>query len=1075
MSKLKGVNISSPVVPFDSRDSYPTHYAKYGNGGLQVVNSLSDLDSITQERIEEGMLVYVLSDETHIHSYQYLGGEWRKAEIGKDILQFLDSDGWTYDSEVLSDGTVRVYNLIKPDRQNEPEPGTGKLYSGLVQINSIYMGDDSDEHSFNLVSHNYVELTNLLKEDLNLNGLFLLYTPDNGETWEKLELKGTIKAGSNFIIRGAQSSIIENAKVKVEYYNMIWLDSNNQLIKFTNPGSSSFYLAWGTEQGKLYSLYEQDFSIDYPSDVKEIYNNGEYADGFIDLVGFGNNNSICEVSPYDPGRTDYINCLFKRHFELDPSSDAININNNSIAWRYIYLPNDFYSGFNLGPDKNINTNKMKFSTTEPNTVNMTLGFHGTIKNDSTENYATRCITWTSVGYFDEEVLFRKIETGRGWSHAESFNEETTVYEFAPEHIVNNYKDLYNRIVWETYSGQVITTHKVIIKLNEIGPWEFKIQRKNDSSYTSPTYQFEIKSSDIIEYSVCHLSNLGTSDHSDAIELNIVDRVINKTNIQLFDFNIITGNVVKHGGRPEEWLEYFNSRKPRENLSGIYHIIPDIYTPGPNDLCEIKTWYKPSTEKSQDLHYEQINQFAPWLFYTYEMNPEISTKLPGLHSEEIDVPWLYSFWYGDNYYISMNSELIAKHNIHENRDTSLTVLGYIDDGNYKRSEDFSGRINISFIYEKMALWFVNCVLQAHAKDIITDYTIDSDIKDLAEILKDNEIIDSLLKQSGKIIPIMHEAPIDYLNNQISQAKAIHQSGNIIFRDCIIRATRPEISTDSSNLNLHYSYGFSKLFYLSGIRFVISGSKPETVMTYPIYDLSYDSWKSHTPNTSWNRSDYTDLILQQINETLDTTLPVIQNTASNPESIRENLKLPLIRNQVGDLFNNCENETVLSDILTRLGITAPEPLNYTASTNSKQTSVFRIEFIEDITKEGAETVKIAPRYVNMGPGINVEEINKNKLVDRKADNCKWIVNNDRDLQLAGNPCYGIYTFANRIESSLQYQYINVSIYIIPNISATNQWDLNIDLRGNSKKSSILIDNKVNHQLISRIINENIIIDR
>ena len=97
----------------------------------------------------------------------------------------------------------------------------------------------------------------------------------------------------------------------------------------------------------------------------------------------------------------------------------------------------------IDDEENINTNKMKFSTTEPNTVNMTLGFRGTIKNDSTENYATRCITWTSVGYFDEEVLFRKIETERetGWSHAESFNEETTVYEFAPEHIVNNYKDL----------------------------------------------------------------------------------------------------------------------------------------------------------------------------------------------------------------------------------------------------------------------------------------------------------------------------------------------------------------------------------------------------------------------------------------------------------------------------------------------------------------------------------------------------------------------------------------------------------------------------------------------------------
>ena len=82
--KLSGTLLISAISPYNSTDKYPTHYAKYGHGGYRSVNDITELNEIPQERIEEGMLVYVKSEEK---VYIYKNGAFGILEFGSDTVE----------------------------------------------------------------------------------------------------------------------------------------------------------------------------------------------------------------------------------------------------------------------------------------------------------------------------------------------------------------------------------------------------------------------------------------------------------------------------------------------------------------------------------------------------------------------------------------------------------------------------------------------------------------------------------------------------------------------------------------------------------------------------------------------------------------------------------------------------------------------------------------------------------------------------------------------------------------------------------------------------------------------------
>ncbi len=75
METLEGTNISAPVVPFSDQDTHPTHDAQYGRGGWREVTTLAERDAIPADRLRNGSVCYVQSEDT---PYIYKDSVWTK-------------------------------------------------------------------------------------------------------------------------------------------------------------------------------------------------------------------------------------------------------------------------------------------------------------------------------------------------------------------------------------------------------------------------------------------------------------------------------------------------------------------------------------------------------------------------------------------------------------------------------------------------------------------------------------------------------------------------------------------------------------------------------------------------------------------------------------------------------------------------------------------------------------------------------------------------------------------------------------------------------------------------------------
>ena len=152
----------------------------------------------------------------------------------------VDDKGNLYADDGSSDGG---------DVEPLTPPTEAKLAIAKFYINEIYCGGlNADENSLNYCSHNFVELANLTDNDINLQGMSLQYTISDRD-WKVLPLKGIIRSGSTFLIRGAQCSDLNSpsTKIKVNDYDMEWkITSEGQetLIKFDDTTSAKFYLTF---------------------------------------------------------------------------------------------------------------------------------------------------------------------------------------------------------------------------------------------------------------------------------------------------------------------------------------------------------------------------------------------------------------------------------------------------------------------------------------------------------------------------------------------------------------------------------------------------------------------------------------------------------------------------------------------------------------------------------------------------------------------------------------------------------------------------------------------------------------
>lgn len=80
MSKIEGINVPMGIVPNDSQDRYPSHYAKYGHGGYRSAATLAEMQGIPAERLEVGCMCYVAENWSE---YRWDGTKWaQEAQSG---------------------------------------------------------------------------------------------------------------------------------------------------------------------------------------------------------------------------------------------------------------------------------------------------------------------------------------------------------------------------------------------------------------------------------------------------------------------------------------------------------------------------------------------------------------------------------------------------------------------------------------------------------------------------------------------------------------------------------------------------------------------------------------------------------------------------------------------------------------------------------------------------------------------------------------------------------------------------------------------------------------------------------
>lgn len=722
-------------------------------------------------------------------------------------LGFVDKNSNQYYIQINEEGNIIVYNSANYDGEKlgssltEGAEVGGSYISNYLRINSVFFGGiNTPINSFQGATHNFIELANASDNDINLNGIYLLYHgASSGEFWEPLPLKGIIKAGSTFLIRGAKCSVKSNTNVAVDSYDLQWYTNENTLKAFDADGGT-FYLVV-SQQGKIYNPATTDYvePDKFPGTINPYGNTIPI--GYIDLVGVGSGKKS-ETNPVVPTVGSKItDCVFFRQYALDPGSGTVlkawAKRTTDGFWTYCDMTKKYTEEKpyftellkqRLAPKsssyhKNFFSNKQVFLETKPNAITLTLGKQGTVNQG---NLATRCFNWVSVGYYDEFIEYKK-NADSTWNKIYSFDGSNS-----EDPVLNTYKEVYKRFRWVSSNGTAVTTHKVILRNLSEGSYIYRIGRDGDSSYLSEERTFEIKTN-AANFNFIHTTDQQGFNYNEYCAWIKAAKAI-KDN-ETYDFIINTGDMTQSGNRESEWLDYCMGR---DVLGGI----PEMACIGNNDLCGKDIFKLGKGVAGTD----KINSQSIWLFYTFELDVNNTTYF---HFKYVDngigkleeskignvlnhtsekfeyfIPSVYSFDYGDYHFICLNSEFATNAKVYS--------IYYND-------------ANIENIFKQSAYFQLYKWLE---KDI--------------ELNPNKKYICFHHEIPFNIIKLNDEKPPKTIARTVSNGSQLNTdfSGGILYTDY----------TDDPN---NYSGGccFSEFFQNNNIKLVLGGHKHTYSMTYP----------------------------------------------------------------------------------------------------------------------------------------------------------------------------------------------------------------------------------------------------
>lgn len=589
--------------------------------------------------------------------------------INQSILAELDlskggkltsKDGTDYTLAVTNNGVLYAYaGSVDPDEEPSVAPLNPPVASETVTkladletyklyINSFYCGGVDtdtvtvDEHTLNFCSHNFVELANCTGKDINLSGMSLQYAV-TGTDWKVLPLKGIIKDGSTFLIRGAECAVPDLAKIKVDNYDMEWrIDETGTYSPAGTP------IKFSSEKAKFFFC----FSTDRCPVVNPFYVEGgstiKVSKTYIDLVGAGTGIDGYEKSAYKTLSSDN---LYKKYYALDPVKQAtkdLSSRDNSTLTNYVDLKKDdgdlYPSIEKFTPrasfeNKNIFSDKTDFEVDKPTMITCSFGIQAT-DGGTDATRATRCFNWLSRGIHDEYIWVRTKGANTWGTAHESFKKETGVRRF------------YNRISKEVPNGRVITAHKYILKGLTAGTYEYVAGHKladgtPDFERCTPVHEFIVRTSTEVNSGFTFVQ---TSDQQGftwdeyqvwAAASSTIMKEDAESKIQ---FMVNTGDIAQNGNRMNEWLDYFNGKSDKMNN------LEEMAAVGNNDLSPAVIYMLGDGEDKCKVSMENY-----LFFFACEIDEE-NPPVFKINSVEYFMPSLYSFNYGNVHFLCMNTEI-----------------------------------------------------------------------------------------------------------------------------------------------------------------------------------------------------------------------------------------------------------------------------------------------------------------------------------------------------------------------------------------------------------------------------------
>lgn len=750
------------------------------------------------------------------------------------LLRFKDDNDKSYRLIANTDGELQLSQIDDEitDVPQTPDKTWGVYLNPLLSFNTIFCGGKGSIDS--RVSHNFIELANASKKDVNLNGLYILHTdctrPEGSTSafnWDVLPLKGIIKAGGTFVIRGRQCNVLKDCLIKVDSYDMEWRDKDTNQPKVFSQGQSAFFLAVGdavaqrAKEGKLGNPWSS-------TDENKIV-------GYIDSCGFGPAPCPAEGTSQMllPDSLSWDKILFVRWYMFEPAKQGnkdYTKRKTPALWTYINLDKQTEYGRAIPQyywdderkkayapkaskyNKGFFTVASKFKESEPNIINVTFGKQAT--DNGVYQKATRCFNWVSVGNHREYVEYYKegdSEHKKQYSFDSSYDSYTEDYrESYIKCTERQYTTFYKNLRWCTPYGVWVTSHKAIVRGLSEGKYKYRICRENSKEYSSDWKEFTVHGNKANFSFIQVTDQQGFNWQEYTAWAKTADAIkSNSEKLGAFDFTINTGDITQSGNRPSEWLDYYSGRRAIEEKE-------EMFTIGNNDLCgKIDTQLTDGNDITSK--YSHINVLK---YYLFEVDPNNETFVTWTsektgpnydQTKEITSPIysLYSFNYANYHFISLNSEIAIY--------TSKMFESYSD--SYGGSNEFN-----SSAYQFIETWLEN--------DLRNYYGSESQLNDCK-----NTII------------YMHEMPFTiaigtFFSENKANPEGTDSEGKPIPQ--VIKARSGGFKGNDYNKN--GKYRFSQLFKKYGIRLVMGGHKHTYSISKPIYDAPEDYETNGLLNTA-----------------------------------------------------------------------------------------------------------------------------------------------------------------------------------------------------------------------------------